>query len=169
MSCPAGTYVATSGSTSPTGCSVCNAGTYSPLAGAARCTVCAAGRYLSDSGIDAAKHDSDSDCAACPKGKFMIDYDSLANEGNLQFLEVYQLDKIDSLRRQHSSEEFCVLCYEGSYSDKEASSSCTACPVSFFFGPRSRSAPPDVSLTVMLCFYFFAGWEIQPQSLFERR
>lgn len=142
LSCPAGTYVATSGTTSPTSCSVCNAGTYSPLAGAARCTVCAAGRYLSDSGTDAAKHDSELDCTACPKGKFMIDYDSFANEGHIQFLEVYQLDKIDSLRRKHSSEEFCVLCYEGSYSDKDASSSCTACPVSYFLGRAPVLPPP---------------------------
>ena len=148
LSCAVGRYVATSGSISPNACSVCNSGTYAPIDGAARCTVCAAGRYLADGGTAqteerAAKHDSDTDCTACPKGRYMIDQDSFVNEGAQQFMEIYNLDKIDALGRKHSSEDSCLFCYGGTFSDKEASSSCTTCPVSYSLdGPRARSTFP---------------------------
>ncbi len=46
-------------------CSVCGAGTYRPASSASRrsCLDCDAGKYLSDAGNDATRHDTANDCA----------------------------------------------------------------------------------------------------------
>lgn len=46
-------------------CSVCGAGTYRPASSASRitCLYCDAGKYLSDAGNDATRHDTANDCA----------------------------------------------------------------------------------------------------------
>lgn len=99
-------------------CAPCPSGTYSEftmdrysLVGATSCSNCPVGRYLSDDGVDASKHDSQDDCEACPPGRFGDEVGASA----------------------------CKLCAEGKYSSEPESIFCVSAEPGYFVSGSGSS------------------------------
>lgn len=91
-------------------CQVCAAGSFSTLVDATQCSSCPIGKFLSDDGVDAAKHDHLEDCDVCEAGKYN---DDDATDPSL-----------------HAS---CTICLDGKYNADAGTSAanhikCTSCP-----------------------------------------
>ena len=98
--CPAGKSTNADSSV----CEICAAGTYNPISRQNSCTVCDAGKYITDDRSSADLHDETTDCIECEPGKSLLDAASNADK--------------------HNEESDCKVCGNGEYQTNSGQASC---------------------------------------------
>ena len=138
--CPPGFYSEDVGQTSTATCQACVAGTYSGLAGAVReqtCILCSSGSFSTGSGQSTCQHCPIS--ASSPAGSLTLaDCECNAGytpSGNTTLAIILEMEEFTcgpcergSFKARGGIGE-CTLCEAGRFSDMEAASACSQCPL----------------------------------------
>ncbi|GMI03344.1 hypothetical protein TrLO_g13981 [Triparma laevis f. longispina] len=131
-------------------CQVCAAGSFSTSVDATQCSSCPIGKFLSDDGVDAAKHDHLEDCDVCEAGKYNDDdatdpslhascticldgkYNADAGTSAANHIECTSCpagkknDKVGATN--HNGADDCDLCSPGTFASHPGSATCATCP-----------------------------------------
>ena len=91
--------------------------------GSAICTICVAGKYISNNATDHLSHDEEADCSVCASGSWSHEgYGNCTSYIAGKYLTDEATDAV-----LHNDESLCLVCGVGKYSDGPSFSLCTDC------------------------------------------